>query len=60
MFSFCSLAYHSSGVVTVQVVSSTGSHLGQTLFEYIDPEKPEKPQPSSAISGYKTPGIPGM
>lgn len=90
MSSFDPLAYPSPGVVTVQVVSSTGSHLGQTLFEYIDPvddilkklvhdkelhsrffylmaqemrtalSKPEKPQPSSAISGYKTPGIPGM
>lgn len=81
-------AYHSPGVVTVQVVSSTRSHLGQTLFEYIDAvddilkklehdeelhrrffhfmaqelrnatRKPENRQPSPAISGFKTPGIP--
>jgi len=29
-------ASHSPGVVTVEVVSSTGSYLGQTLFKYID------------------------
>lgn len=89
MFSFCSLAYHSPGVVTVEVVSSTG-HLGQTQFKYIDAvdeilkklehdkelhnrffhlmaqelrsalRKPDKQQPSPAISGFLTPGIPGM
>ena len=82
-------AYHSPGVVTVEVVSSTGSHLGQTQFTYIDVvedifkklehdeelhrrffhvmaqelrsalKKPEKGQPPPAISGFKTPGIPG-
>ena len=36
MSSFLPLAYPSPGVVTVEVVSSTGSYLGQTLFEYID------------------------
>ena len=36
MFSFCPLACHSPGVVTVEVVSSTGSHLGQTEFTYTD------------------------
>ena len=36
MSSFHPLASHSPGVVTVEVVSSTGSYLGQTLFKYID------------------------
>jgi len=34
--SFHPLAYHSPGPVTVEVVSSTGSYLGQTSFTYID------------------------
>ena len=83
-------AYHSPGVVTVEVVSSTWSHLGETQFTYIDAvedifkklvhdeelhrrfflvmtqelrsalRKPEKQQPPPAISGIKTPGVPGM
>ena len=83
-------AYHSPGVVTVEVVSQTGSHLGETQFTYIDAvedilkklvhdqelhrrfflvmaqelrsalKQPEKGQPPPAISGIKTPGIPGM
>lgn len=36
MYSFHPLAYQAPGLVTVKVVSSTGSYLGETLFEYID------------------------
>ena len=36
MSSFLPLAYHAPGLVTVEVVSSTGSYLGETSFEYID------------------------
>jgi len=36
MSSFHPLASNSPGLVTVEVVSSTGSYLGQTLFNYID------------------------
>ena len=36
MSSFLPLASHSPGVVNVEVVSSTGSYLGHTIFTYID------------------------